>query len=259
MHKQKILPVLVVALALSCTVYAEQPGRLVGETDLGTTKAAHSLTRGHNRKIIFDTTYQHWYLFWLRDDGMPTFNPEEEGVVYQISRDGLTWSRPVVMEPFQNGGITAWDVIWSGRSLYVLGLTDYPNSSGKVSKYAVRELRINPDGRLTIHLPRVIYDNSGGNNASVHFYGSLLQDGQGYFWVAARVGDSTPGTHAEVIRSTNPGNLAAWGTGGMIGPACNDKWQDPYAKSGRIMLRGTIASLAGSRRAWGGVDYLQQG
>ena len=129
MLERKTLPVLALALALSCAVYAAQPERLVGGADLGTTKAAHSLTRGHNRKIIYDTTYQHWYLFWLRDDGTPTFNPEEEGVVYQMSSDGLTWSRPVVMEPFQNGGITAWDVVWSGRSLCVLGLIDEYNLS----------------------------------------------------------------------------------------------------------------------------------
>jgi hypothetical protein len=90
------------------------PGRLAGEAALGTTKAAHSLTRGHNRKVICDAAHRRWYIFWLRDDGKPAFNKDEEGVVYQASSDGLTWSRPIVVEPFQNGGITAWDVVSAG-------------------------------------------------------------------------------------------------------------------------------------------------
>jgi hypothetical protein len=225
-----------------CGANPGPPNRLPGETILGSTKAAHSLTRGHNRKVICDTNFNHWYVFWLRDDGKPSFNRNEEGVVYQVSSDGLAWSQPVVVEPFQEGGVTAWDVVSEGTRLYLLGLTDYPEVSGKTSKYAIRELEIKADGSLAINSPQVVYENRAGSNASIHFYGSLLHDSEGYFWIAARVGDSSPRTHADIIRSTAPGSIGAWGATGCIGQLCNNEWIDPYAKSGRSLLQGTVAS-----------------
>jgi hypothetical protein len=218
------------------------PGKLAGTAELGATRAAHSLTRGHNRKVVYDATHGHWYVFWLRNDGEPTYDAETEGVVYQASSDGLTWTEPVVVEPGQLGGITAWDVIRHDGRLFLLGLTKHPDPAEGTIKYAVRELGINPDGSLTIGAPQVVHDNSGGDSTTVHFYGSLLRDGEGYFWVAARVGDSSPNTHADVIRSTQPDSILAWGPSGAVGPAANGEWVDPYAKSERSMLRGTIAN-----------------
>ena len=218
------------------------PGRLAGEANLGWTKAAHSLTRGHNRKVIYDATFNHWYIFWLRDDGKPEFSKDEEGVVYQVSSDGLTWSKPIVVQPFQDGGMTAFDVTQVGTRFYLLGLSDYVNPPSRLTKNGVRELNINPDGTLIIQPPQVVYDNSAGDFNTVHFYGSILRDSKGYFWVAARVGDASPGTHAEVIRSAAPDSIAAWGPKGTIGQACNDQWTNPYAKSKQAMLQGTIAS-----------------
>ena len=213
------------------------------ETFLGSTSFAHSLTRTHNRKIIYDSNSKHWYVFWLRADDNSSFDPDEEGVVYQTSSDGLIWSQPVVVEPFNGGGISSWDVILNGTSLYLLGLTDYPNVSGETSKYAVRELEIQGNGSLTINSPVIVYDFSSGDSSLVHFYGSLLQDSEeGYFWVAARVGDSTAGTHAEVIRSTAPDSIDYWGSTSCTGQTCNGEWINPYANSGRTLLRGTIAN-----------------
>jgi hypothetical protein len=180
--KKFLPPGLILAFVLigaACNSSGHLPDPLPGETVLGSTKAAHSLTRGHNRKVIYDPSFNHWYIFWLHDDGKPSFNGNKEGVVYQISSDGLTWSRPVVIEPFQRGGITSWDVVLVGTRLYLLGRTDYPNASGKTSGYAVRKLEIQADGSLTINTPLIVYDNRGGNNMSIHFYGSLLHDSKG--------------------------------------------------------------------------------
>lgn len=242
--KKFLLPALVLAFVLicaACSAGLHQPDPLPGETVLGSTKAAHSLTRTHDRKVIYDPNFNHWYIFWLRNDGKPNINRNEEGVVYQVSKDGLNWSRPVVIEPFQRSGITGWDVISVGTRLYLLGgLTNYPYTSGP-SNCSIRELKIQEDGSLTVNTPLIVHDNSGGGDTSIHFYGSLLHDSEGYFWIAARVGDSTPGTHAAVIRSTKPGSIAAWGATGCIGRLCNSEWRNPYAESGRSLYQGTIA------------------
>lgn len=229
----------------SCSSELQLPDLLPGETLLGPTGSAHSLTRGHDRKIIYDPNYNHWYIFWQTRDRNKKFDINKEGVVYQKSSDGLNWSSPSIIESYQQGGITGWDVKSSGNSLYLLGHTDTPDSNGSYpSKYAVRKLNIQKDGSLTKEPPAIIFKNDrGGDYSTDHFYGSLLHDSNGYFWVAARVGDSTPGTHVDVIRSTEPNSIAAWGPKGCNGESCNDAWTDPYSKSNQTLHRGTIAPL----------------
>lgn len=241
-----ILPVVFISFLLipvSCSTDMQLPELLTDESLLGTTKATHSLTRGHDRKIIYDPHFKHWYIFWLRIDDKQNQNNTAEGVVYQFSSDGLSWSQPKVIDSKQKTGITGWDVIAVGNRLYLLGgSTNYPYTPDEPTNCSIRELEIQADGSLLIKKTIIVHDNSGGDATSLYFYGTLIRDSQGYFWTAARAGDSTPGTHAMVIRSTEPDNIAAWGPKGCTGKPCNREWFNPYTKGGRNLYQGTIAN-----------------
>ena len=211
----------------------------IGGTILGTTNAAHSTTRGHNRKVIYDAVNCYWYVFWLYYDKDTPFT-RSEGMVYKSSPDGMNWSDSSrVVENHEGGGSSAFDIISDGTDLYALTNTG-ADASGKIRKYGVRRLVPDSTGSLDVHPEKVVYDNANGDWKTVHFYGSLLLDRSGYFWVAARVGDADPNTRAEVIRSTTPNDISRWGPNGCLGVTCNDQWIDPY--NGRQMLQGTIAN-----------------
>jgi hypothetical protein len=199
---------------------------------LGSTQAAHALTRGHNRKVILDPDSGRYYVFWLKIGGPPD---PPNGMVYQFSTDGLTWSRPA-WAGFVGEGATAFDVVPAPGGFYALGLSKV--TPPDPISYAVRKLGFKPDGTLELGPPSIVHESSTAE--SVHFYGSLLRDGEGTLWVAARVGDATPGTHAEIIRSTLPESLEGWGRQGCTGAACNKAWANPFPAV--RFEKGTIAS-----------------
>ena len=78
-----------IALSLACLRgVSPAPAALAGEKVLGRTLAAHALTRGHNRKVIYDAVHGRWYVFWLKEtDGTAVVQPGE-GITAQWSKNG---------------------------------------------------------------------------------------------------------------------------------------------------------------------------
>lgn len=236
LRESSLLRRLAGALILCYLIAAGTLPAVAGRRTLGSTLADHSLTRAHNRKVIYDPATGRWFAFWLRDtDGDPTPAPGE-GIVGQSSPDGKRWT-PFQTLGFYEAGSTSFDVVRSGGSLYALGLLGTSSVGTGTGDYSVRRLDIAPDGSLSVGAPVVIWASSG-DPATDHFYGSLLRDSRGYFWAAARV-DAIP-PRAEVIRSTRPDDASAWGPGGCAGASCNAAWTDPY--QGFPFEPGTVAS-----------------
>jgi hypothetical protein len=223
------------------TAFAPLAGALAAppapvETFHGITKAAHAITRGHNRKVVYDAAHARWYVFWLEEtDGSPVVQPGE-GITVQSSKKGKKWSAPRPVG-FEEAGATSLDVIESGGGFYALGIST--NVLTGLPEYGVRRLDVAKDGTLVPGPISAAFVN-GAPLSDHHFYGSLLEDASGGFWIAARVGDSTPGTHAEVIRSTSAGSTAAWGASGCTGAACTNAWTNPYPSL--VLEQGTIAN-----------------
>ncbi len=203
---------------------------------LGHTLAAHAITRGHNRKVIYDPVKRNFYALWLEEIDGSVIQTAGEGIVSQRTTRGTSWT-PNQLIGFDEAGSTSFDIIPVGSGYYALGLDD--NLVSGYKEYGVRNMTINADGSLNPGPLNAAFVNSGPADLD-HFYGSVLRDATGIVWIAARVGDSTPGTHAEVIRSTGPDTLNAWGPGGCLGAECKTAWTNPYPTV--VMERGTIAN-----------------
>jgi len=75
---------------------------------------------------------------------------------------------------------------------------------------------------------------------TIHFYGNLLFDTDGHFWVSAMVADGGSTSHVETIRSTGITGVPAtdfltWGNAGCDGltaGACNNDWTTPALTGG---------------------------
>ncbi len=209
---------------------AATPGTLLGRTT-----AVHALTRGHSRKVVWEPVTRKYYAFWLEDfDSNPVPAPGE-GMVAQRTKNGNSWTPPAAIG-FDEAGSTSFDVLADGGDLIALGLS--VNAATGRPEYGVRRLDVGIDGSLTPGPFNAAYVN-GVQPANDHFYGSLLKDTAGYYWIAARVGDASPGTHAEVIRSTQPDSFGAWGPAGCLGNECTGAWTNPFA--GMTLEQGTIA------------------
>ncbi len=202
---------------------------------LGQTQAVHALTRGHSRKVVWEPVHKRFYAFWLEEsDGTPVVQPGE-GIVSQRSKNGKSWSKARAIG-FDEAGSSSFDIATEGGTIYALGLAT--NVTTGFAEYGIRELQIAKNGSLIPGAFNPAWVNNA-NPSENHFYGSMLKDSAGYFWIAARVGDSTPGTHQEVIRSTLPDRTDGWGPAGCLGDECAGDWVDPFA--GLTLEQGTIA------------------
>ena len=208
-------------------------------TVLGTTSEAHSVSRSHSRKMLYDAVNGRWYAFWLTGGGTGT-------ATYAHSTDGVTFSAPVSIDTGQGIGFTSFTGQFVGTSLYIL-MRNSSVPGNLQDELVVRQMSVSAStGALTIVKTRVIHYCGAGSTPTTstcatatgtsapRYYGDFLYDDQGYFWVAAHTGDQTSSKHVEIIRSTNPNSIDTWGSGGCDGTvlgACNGSWVTPSASA----------------------------
>ena len=205
-----------------------------GENCIG----AHVSTRPHNRKIVYHKTNKTWFIFYGTGhwtDKLGEMGVEKDMIVWRASKDGKTFS-DASSAIVGNGHSSSCDVLLVDDCIYVSNIRwGYWRQKAGIpllidGKQVWHQDRIDPmkpnyfvpyeifpfeivgqqlvAGNEAIALPGDLHVGHAGPH-----YGSICQDTEGYFWVAARALTKTgPEGHMStwVSRTVSPNNIRTW-------------------------------------------------
>ena len=193
---------------------------------------AHGITRGHNKKLIYDPKTEYYFAFFL-EVSSTNIN------YYRSSKDLINWGAKARFTNFPSGGTSTMDFILKNDRLIFSYLGQNALSEWK---FHMGELLIMPGGILTKNGEVEITD------PSVIEYGSLAVDSDGHYWYFGR--KSTGGSNQTQPAAMRNPSVFTYAAG----------WPSPTPLMGNEIAIGTTATkgFALSNNQMAAVSWLEK-